>query len=89
MSSRERRRLGVVVLVLALAVGVFLLVMLLRGKGMAWAGEFGSIAAFFLALITVFVQLASRWWGHPQASVTSLMSAQDAADRLVKDLTSQ
>lgn len=89
MSSRARRRRRVVVLVSALAAGLLLLVVLLRAKGMAWAGEFGSIAAFFLALITVLVPWIWRWWRYPQGRPASLMSVEDAADKLAKALESQ
>ena len=89
MSSRERRRLAVVALVLALGVCIFLLVRLVRPKGLQWAADLAGIGAFFLALIAVLAPLVSRWWRYPQASSTSLMSVEDAADRLAKDLGSQ
>jgi len=84
--GRRRLQLAVVARATLLAVSVLVLSALLWWRGIAWAGEFGGIAAFILALYLALARPIGRWLRLP--GVASL-TAGEAADRLAAVLRSQ
>lgn len=72
------RRVQATALLALVALGVYLLGRFLSTKGMSWAGEFGSIASFFLAGFVFVVPLFGRWLrGAPPPSLVSVAQAGD------------
>jgi hypothetical protein len=74
-------------LLFVLAVGLYLLGRYLHAKGMVWAGAFGSLGAFFVALVALAGPAFARLLRGPsQASMTRV---DQAADDLAKALGRQ
>ncbi len=68
MRSAIYRRLGAVLFLVALAFGAIMLGRFLGRRGLPWAANFGSIAAFFVACIALLTPLLGRvmrWLGGP------------------------
>lgn len=80
-SPRVRSSLGLAVILILLAAGTWFLSGYLRSKGMAWAGNFGSIASAFLgaaALLTpVVIRLLGGVRGPPPISRIGIPQARD------------
>jgi len=81
------RRVASIGLLLLLATSLFFLGNFLATKGIAWAGNFGSIAAFFLAFVAFVMPVFTRWWNTPQP--VSMVDATQAADDLAVSLSQQ
>lgn len=84
MHGARGRKLVAMMLLALLAAGLFLLVRFLSVKGMIWAGAFGGIAAFFLALgLALSPYFKGRLRGP---SPVSTKGVNQAADDLAKAL---
>jgi len=87
MRSVFGRRAVATVLLLLLAGGLFILGRLLAAKGMTWAGEFGSIAAFFVAVVALLGPIFARWLRGPSPITT--LNVSQATDDLASSLSQQ
>ena len=87
MRSVFRRRAVATTLLLVLAIGLFIIGRLLSKKGMDWAGQFGSIAAAFIAFVTLLQPIFVRWFRGP--SPISTLNVRQATDDLVSSFREQ
>jgi NACHT domain len=81
------RRLPALALLILLAAGLFWLGRYLRGKGIAWASEFSSVASLFIAIMAILAPVILRWLRNP--APMSQVSVSQAGDALAVSLGKQ
>ena len=90
MHGIRRRRLVAMVLLVLLVVGLFLLGRFLQARGIIWAGAFGDIAGFFLAIcLAVGPFLIGRLRGPPSGWTGIARAANDLAKALGRELADE
>jgi hypothetical protein len=84
---RIPRRLAALALLALVAAGLFWLGLYLRGKGILWASEFGTIGALFVAIVALFIPVLGHWLRGP--APMSQVGVVQAGDDLATSLGEQ